>query len=75
MAQPHRRWSDLNPQTRALIIVGATLQLGLLAAAQIDIRRRRPDQVKGPRWAWATVSFVNFIGPVAYFVFGRRKAS
>ena len=75
MAQPHRRWSELRPLTRALITVGAVLQIGLLAAAQADIRRRSPDQLNGPRWVWATVSFINFVGPIAYFVFGRRKAS
>ena len=72
MAQNHRRWSELRPRTRALIAVGAALQIGLLAAAQADIRRRRPDQLNGPRWVWVAVAFVNFVGPVAYFLFGRR---
>jgi len=70
----HKRWQDLGPGARAAIIVGGIVQLGLLAAAQIDIGRRRPDQVNGPRGLWRAVSFINFVGPVAYFVLGRRRS-
>jgi hypothetical protein len=27
----------------------------------------------GPRRLWVAVSFVNFVGPIAYFAFGRRR--
>jgi hypothetical protein len=69
-----RRWQDLSPANRALIVTGATVQLCLLTAAQLDIRKRTPEQLNGPRWLWVVVSFVNFVGPIAYFVLGRRKS-
>ncbi len=69
------RWSDLRPLTRVLVVAGAIVQFGLLGAAQADIRRRRPDQLNGPRWLWVAVSFVNFVGPITYFVVGRRRAT
>lgn len=68
-----RRWQDLSPTSRALIVAGATVQLGLLTAAQLDMRKRTPEQLNGPRWLWVAVSFVNVVGPIAYFVLGRRK--
>ena len=74
-SSPRHRWSDLRPLTRILIIAGAVVQFGLLGAAQADIRRRGPNQLNGPRWLWVAVSFINFVGPISYFVFGRRKAT
>jgi hypothetical protein len=69
-----RHWSDLRPRTRALIVVGGVIQFALLGAALADIRRRRPEELNGPRQLRVAVSFVNFIGPIAYFVLGRRKS-
>lgn len=73
MTPSHRSWSELRPQTRALVTVGVVIQIGLLAAAQADIHRRRTEQLNGPRWMWVAVSFVNFVGPIAYFALGRRR--
>ena len=70
----HRRWKDLAPGARAAIVAGGTVQVALLAAAQVDIGRRRPDQLNGPRWLWRVLCFINFIGPISYFVVGRRKS-
>lgn len=67
-----RHWSDLRPRTKALIVVGGVIQFTLLGAALTDIRRRRPEELNGPRRLWVAVSFVNFVGPIAYFVLGRR---
>jgi ACR3 family arsenite efflux pump ArsB len=48
--------------------------LGLLAVALVDIRRRPADQIRGPKQLWTVLSLINWvIGPVAYFIFGRRR--
>jgi hypothetical protein len=39
-----------------------------------DLRRRRPDQVRGKKWIWWVASS-NLSGSVAYFLFGRREAA
>jgi hypothetical protein len=49
------------------------VQLGLLGAALADLRQRAPDQINGPRRMWVAVAFVNFVGPLAYFAFGRKR--
>jgi Phospholipase_D-nuclease N-terminal len=69
-----RRWTDLAPRARAGIAVGGAVQLGLLAAALRDLRRRDPAQLRGPRWLWTLLAFVNIVGPLAYFAVGRRRA-
>ena len=68
-----RSWSELGPASRAAIIAGGVVQLGLLGAALADLRRRPDAEINGPRRLWVAVSFVNFVGPIAYFVFGRRR--
>ena len=48
------------------------LQLILLAAALIDLARR--ERTRGPKWVWVLVIlFVNLLGPVIYFMFGREE--
>lgn len=67
-----KQWSDLtNTQKRGFVILGA-LQIGLLIAALIDIRRRPADAINGSKRLWTAVVFINGIGPIAYFLFGRK---
>ena len=48
------------------------IQLILLIVAIIDLVR--VDHTKGPKWMWALIIvFVNIIGPIIYFVVGRRN--
>lgn len=48
------------------------IQLVLMISALVDLIRR--PSVRGPKWAWALVIlFVNLIGPIIYFVMGRKE--
>lgn len=72
----NRKWSDLSPRTRRLIVAGAVAEGILKVAALVDIVRRPAYQIRGPKWVWApTVLVVNSFGgaPLAYFAFGRRR--
>ncbi len=71
-----KKWHDLSPQTRRLIIAGATVEGTLKAAALIDLARRPAAQVRGPKPLWAAaITLVNSVGavPLAYFLRGRRR--
>lgn len=69
-----KRWQDLAiAQKQGIVLVGA-LQLGLLVAALIDIRQRPADEINGSKRLWAAIVFVSFVGPLAYFLFGRKRA-
>ena len=69
-------WRELTPRQRQAMMVRGALQLGLLSAALNDLRTRPASQIRGPKALWVIVSLVNYlgIGPVAYFLFGRRRA-
>jgi hypothetical protein len=68
-----KRWSELSPTQRNLITLAGIVQISLLIAALIDIRRRPAGKVNGSKTVWTAASFVNYIGPIAWFLFGRRR--
>lgn len=71
-----KKWSDLSPRTRKLLITAAVAEGTLRVAALIDIQRRSASQIRGRKWVWATVvAVVSSAGvvPISYFVFGRRR--
>lgn len=70
-----RQWKDFSPAAKAGAIVAGIIQFSLLASALVDIRRRPGEQVRGPKWVWALVAFINFVGPISYFLFGRKPAA
>jgi len=56
----------------ALIAPLFIIQIVLMIIALIDIRRIHATN--GPKWAWVlVVIFVNTIGPIIYFIFGRKN--
>lgn len=67
-----RKWRELEPRERRSIILAGFVQAGLASAAWYDLSHRPQDQVNGPKLLWALVIAVNFVGPVAYFRFGRH---
>ncbi|MBS1870391.1 MAG: PLDc N-terminal domain-containing protein [Actinobacteria bacterium] len=66
-----QRWSDLPPARRRAIVVAGVAQVTLQLCALIDLRRRPAARVRGSKRLWAAASFVNWLGPLAYFAFGR----
>lgn len=69
-----KKWSDLSRGQQVATVLASIVQIGLLAAAQWDIHHRPADQVNGNKALWTAASFVNFAGPIAYFLFGRKRA-
>jgi hypothetical protein len=68
-----KSWSELGKGQKAAIILAGTVELGLKAAALVDLYRRSGDEVRGPKAVWVAAQAVNFFGPVSYFAFGRRR--
>ena len=68
-----KQWQDLTDRQKRGIVVLGVLQLALLAAALIDIRRRPAEEINGSKRLWTMVVFINGIGPIAYFVSGRKR--
>jgi len=67
-----KKWSDLSHGQQVATGLSSIVQVGLLVAALWDIHHRPAEQVKGSKAAWTAASFINFAGPIAYFLFGRK---
>jgi len=70
-----KRWADLSPRERAVILALGSVQLSLAATAWTDLARRDRDQVNGSKGKWAAIIAVNFLGPLSYFRWGRRTSA
>ena len=69
-----RQWRDLSPSQRAAVLALASVQLSMAATAWADLASRPAAAVDGRKPVWAAVIAINFVGPLAYFAWGRRNA-
>lgn len=62
----------LDERTILLVLPILVLQIALMIFALVDlIRNPNPN---GPKWMWAAIIvLLNIIGPILYFVIGRRN--
>jgi hypothetical protein len=77
LAVGRKKWNDLSPRTRRLIVLVSAIEGVLKVAALIDLARRPVNEVRGSKARWAAaVTLINSLGavPIAYFACGRRKA-
>jgi hypothetical protein len=73
-----KRWSDLSKSQRLLVTVAAVLEGAFKIVALRDLKQRPAEEVRGPKWGWATgITLVNGFGvaPLTYFLLGRKKPS
>lgn len=63
---------DKYSQFLPLLIPLVVVQLALLVIALIDLNKQ--VETRGPKWMWVLIIiFVNTIGPIVYFFFGRKE--
>lgn len=74
MTNRRQRWRDLTYTRRVAIVVGSLLQVALMATALWDIHHRSPDEIHGSKRMWTAAAFINFVGPIAYLILGRKTA-
>lgn len=68
-----KSWRDMTKGQRIMLLVSGAINMALLGAAQRSIGKTPDDQIRGKKAIWRAVSFINFFGPVSYFLFGRRR--
>lgn len=72
-----KKWEELSPRTRRLIITAGALEGMLKLAALIDLARRPATEVRGSKARWAlAIALTNSLGglPIVYFAWGRRAS-
>ncbi|WP_017197687.1 PLDc N-terminal domain-containing protein [Arthrobacter sp. M2012083] len=68
-----KSWRDMTKGQRIMLLVSGAVNMALLGAAQRSIGKTPDEQIRGKKAIWRAVSFINFFGPVSYFLFGRRR--
>ena len=69
-----KRWSELSPTTRAVIVAGGVAEVIVTGIALRDLVRRPAALVRGPKLLWGPLLFVQPVGSPLYLVAGRRPA-
>jgi hypothetical protein len=67
--KPRRMAPRARPQQLAQMIIN----IALVIWAVRDIRRRSDDEIKGNRKVWMMAAFAPPVGPIVYFIFGRKR--
>jgi Phospholipase_D-nuclease N-terminal len=70
-----KRWSDFSPRQQAAIVVGAIVELLMTTIALVDLAHRPARQVRGSKFLWLVTFVVQPVGPILYFLAGRRRTT
>ena len=68
-SQPKRTPSSKQARAFGQGIINLTLMILTIR----DIRRRSDEEINGKRKFWMMAAFAPPIGPIAYFIFGRKR--
>lgn len=68
-----KKWSEMSVPARVGTVVMGLIQVGLLVAALADLRKRPAEEINGSKALWTGLVFINTVGPIAYFVKGRKR--
>ncbi|MBO1266700.1 PLDc N-terminal domain-containing protein [Arthrobacter cavernae] len=68
-----KSWRDMSRRQRITFMAVGTVQMAMLGAAQRSISKTPDAQIRGKKAVWRAVCFINLLGPLSYFVFGRRR--
>lgn len=60
------------PAGRAFVLALTVVQFALQLATWVSLARRDARDINGPKWMWFVASFINFVGPIAYLLGGRK---
>jgi len=77
-AMAKKRWAELSPRTRRIVVLAGAVEGALKVSALIDLARRPASQITGSKLRWAlAITLINAVGavPIIYFRYGRRRQS
>ncbi|NNC12176.1 PLDc_N domain-containing protein [Planctomonas sp. JC2975] len=73
MSLARSNFADLPTPSKVAVVVAVIVQVSLTVAGFVDLARRDQDEVRGPKPVWIPVILVNWVGPMVYFLAGRRR--
>jgi hypothetical protein len=72
-AKAPKPWKASSAAKGARAAAQGIVNLVLVIWAVRDIRRRSDDEINGRRKMWMMAAFAPPVGPIAYFLFGRKR--
>jgi hypothetical protein len=72
MTRTNKPWQELATWQKIAVAILGVAQFILLGTALWDLRQRSPQEINGSKEVWTVISFINFIGPVSYFLLGIK---
>lgn len=67
-----KSWKELSAGKRRTLVALAVAQVALISIVHADIARRDERELTASKRAWRLISLIDFVGPLAYFLAGRR---
>ncbi|MEJ5996766.1 PLDc N-terminal domain-containing protein [Corynebacterium sp. H130] len=67
------QWSDLDQSAKNWIIGMGIYEVLEKLVAWHFIYHTPKEKTRGSKWMWFALSFVNFVGPLSYAIFGRKR--
>lgn len=68
-----KEWNEFSLPAKIGIIAAVVAELAAKVGVWTDLAKRPADKVRGPKWLWVVLSFINSFGPGAYFAIARKK--
>lgn len=65
----------LSPVVVIAIVILGVVEVALLVAAWVVLFRTPSSRLTLPKWAWAVICLIQFVGPIVFFVAGRTPAA
>lgn len=60
------------PRTKLLLGLLAGVQIALVGVAHWDLSHRNEAQLRGSKTTWRYITLIAYVGPIWYFLRGRR---
>jgi hypothetical protein len=71
----NKKWSEMSPGQKSGVVTLSLVELLLTAVALRDLARRPGNAVRGPKWVWSVLCFIQPVGPILYLALGRRRGT
>jgi hypothetical protein len=68
------KWHDLSDRQKTALLGAVSVEFALTATALVDLARRPPELVRGPKALWLLGCLVQPIGPILYLTIGARRS-
>lgn len=70
-----RNWKEMSPVQKVGNVLMGAVELVLVTLALWDISHRPDNEINGKKRNWVMASLIQPVGPIIYFMFGRKKAT